>query len=44
MVKQQGSMTVVVTGTVVGELSEYRMDIMADQMVVMVRVVVVGVE
>ena len=34
-------MTVVVTGTVVGELSEYRMDIMADQMVVMVRVVVV---
>ena len=37
-------MTVVVTGTVVGELLEYRMDIMADQMVVMVRVVVVGEE
>ena len=41
MVKQQGSMTVVVTGTVVGEVSVYRVDIMADQMVVMVRVVVV---
>ena len=33
--------TLVVMGTVVGEVSVYRMDIMADQMVVMVRVVVV---
>ena len=41
MVKEQGSVTLVVTGTVVGEVSVTSVDTMADQMVVMVRVVVV---